>query len=260
MLLKINNHPKVCYLILLLLSLVLYSDQNPSEPFQANPCKACDFFVWNFFSAGIYSLRKHLLKECSYIGRGGRQFVIISPGSLLQVLYPMKNFSPDECVWCGGKYEDHIKLAWAKKKHLYSPFDLSLDEVTKRARRSKIEQVWKTIPPEIRTIYKFHERYVVDVDSLVTTSKRKSEKRRLSKEKIKQQYGSDKTVKTYIAFGIKYVLPSFPEPGLSKFIVLNQLNRLIQIQEYENEAIDLQQRGQFTRGRARRLKAKFGQI
>jgi len=172
----------------------------------------------------------------------------------------MQHFSPDECLWCGGKYEDHNKLAWAKKKLLYTPFDLNLDKVTKRARRSKIEQVWKTVPPDIRTIYKFHERYAVDADSLTETSKWKSEQERLLKEKIKQKYGSDKTMKTHSAFGIRYMLPSFQEPSLSRFIVHNQLNRLIQIQEYENEAMDLQQRGQFSRGRARRLKAKFGQI
>lgn len=175
-------------------------------------------------------------------------------------MYPLKHCSPDECLWCGGKYEDHVKLSWAKKNYLYTPFDLHLDSVAKRAKKSKAEQVWKTVPPDVRTIYKFHERYVLNIDSVIGASKRKSEQKRILKEKFKQQYGSDKTMKTHKIFGIRYALPGPPDPGLLRYIVLTQFNRLIQIQEYENEALDLKRRGHFTHGQSRRLKAKFGLI
>lgn len=70
---------------------------------------------------------QHLLRDCVYEGRGGRKFVRIQPGSILQLLYPCSRYSPDRCLICGGSFQDHIDLWWGK--HRYRPYDRLTDAI-----------------------------------------------------------------------------------------------------------------------------------
>jgi hypothetical protein len=97
---------------------------------------ACGLYIWNAPSALLHKWCTHLLRECIYEGRGGVKFVRIEPGSILQLLYPsLRHYSPDSCVLCGGTYQDHLALAWAK--HLYTPLDRRLDDDYKNGRLEK---------------------------------------------------------------------------------------------------------------------------
>jgi hypothetical protein len=88
---------------------------------------ACGLYIWNAPSALLHKWCTHLLRECIYEGRGGVKFVRIEPGSILQLLYPsLRHYRPDSCLLCGGTYQDHLALAWAK--HLYTPLDRRLDD------------------------------------------------------------------------------------------------------------------------------------
>jgi len=89
---------------------------------------ACGFYIWDAPSALLYKWCHSLMKDCVYEGLGGRKFVRIEPGSLLQLLYPCSRYKPDKCLLCGGHYKDHLTLSWAK--HLYTPLDLYLDKIT----------------------------------------------------------------------------------------------------------------------------------
>lgn len=51
---------------------------------------------------------------------------------MLQLLYPAHRYSPDKCLICGGTFDDHLTLWWAKKKLLYTPYDRILDETFQR--------------------------------------------------------------------------------------------------------------------------------
>jgi hypothetical protein len=173
--------------------------------------------------------------------------MLIPPGSLLQLLYPCDQYSPDACIWCGGNHADHVALAWSKT-YLYSPFDLLLDRVKKEATTTNEIKVWKDVPPTIKITYGFHKRYVIDVDAPSENMKRDKEGKAIYDT-------SQVTVsKTY---GIRYLLPRFPQSHLARQIVTFQLNRLIEIQQLENEVLELKQHGEYSRNRERRLKSQL---
>ncbi|KAL7573098.1 hypothetical protein ACA910_018781 [Epithemia clementina (nom. ined.)] len=77
-------------------------------------------------SALLHKWCHYLAKDCIYEGRGGVKFVRVAPGSMLQLLWPCSKYSPDACLWCGGNFQDHLKLNWFR--HLYTPLDQWLDE------------------------------------------------------------------------------------------------------------------------------------
>ena len=251
-----------------------FKQQNDLKTMFASQRKACRFYVWNVASAGLYSLCQHLCRDCKYEGRGGREvrgcikgflpmslfttpeliklifarkFLLIPPGSLLQLLFPCDQYSPDSCLWCGGSHVDHVSLVWSKR-HLYSPFDMMLDRIKNQATMTKEVKVWNDVPPDIKTTYMFHTRYVVDIDiPPVGMTRDKSGKALYDHSKMSQ-------TKT---FGVRYLLPKFQQSHVARQIVTLQLNRLIEIQQLENEILELRQHGMYTRQRERRLKSQL---
>lgn len=176
--------------------------------------------------------------------------MLIPPGSLLQLLYPCDQYSPDACIWCGGNHADHVALAWSKK-YLYSPFDLLLDSVKKEATTRKEIKVWKDVLPDIKTTYGFHKRYVIDIDAPSENVKRDKEGRAIYNA---SEMSVSKT------FGIRYLLHRFPQSHVARQIVSFQLNRLIEIQQLENEVLELKQHGEYSRNRGRRLKLQLQEM
>jgi hypothetical protein len=173
--------------------------------------------------------------------------MLIPPGSLLQLLYPCDQHRPDACIWCGGNHADHVALAWSKT-YLYNPFDLMLVRVKEEATTTSEIKVWKEVPPDIKTTYGFHKRYVVDVDA-------PSENMTRDKEG-KASYDPTQMFESKL-FGIRYLLPRFPQSHVARQIVTFQLHRLIEIQQLENEVLDLKEHGEYSRNRKRRLKAQL---
>jgi hypothetical protein len=165
----------------------------------------------------------------------------------LQLIYPCNQYSPDACIWCGGNHADHVDLAWSKK-HLYSPFDMALDRVRKEAASIVENKVWKDVPADITTIYGFHKRYVTDIDNLPNIPKRDRDGRP----------SFDPHVFSLIrTSGVRYLLPRLDSPRFSQLVVLFQLRRLIEIQQFENEIGRLKVNGKYTRYRAKREKNRL---
>jgi hypothetical protein len=54
-------------------------------------------------------------------------------------------------------------------------------------------------------------------------------------------------------------LPRFAiaSPLFSRQIVMRQLNRMIEIQQFENEVLELKKHGEYSRRRARRIKERL---
>ncbi len=96
--------------------------------------------------------------------------MLIPPGSMLQLLHPLRRYSTDRCVFCGGSFHDHLELWWSQK-HLYKPFDLHLDMILKKgveekvvlpSRRRKGKYNKGVAPAVTSTEHVFHRRYVQD--------------------------------------------------------------------------------------------------
>ena len=58
-------------------------------------------------------------------GKGGKKYVRIQPGSMLEVLYPCSQWAPDRCVLCGDSFGAHLKQWW--RGQWDKPFDQFLD-------------------------------------------------------------------------------------------------------------------------------------
>lgn len=142
-------------------------------------------------------------------------------------------------------------MAWSKT-HLYSPFDLMLDRVKKDATSLQVTQVWKDVPPDVKTVYGFHKRYVIDVNDALKGIKGKKERRKKMEEVIEERYGNTKNVAAKNVYGVRFALPRFDHLSGIREIVESRLRRLIEIQEIDNEVIDLKKHGAYSkRGAAR---------
>jgi len=180
---------------------------------------------------------------------------LVPPRSFLQLIYPCDQYNPDACLWCGGTYKDHVLLAWSKN-HLYSPFDLHIDQIKDKATSWQITKVWNDVPPDVKTIYGYHKRYVLDTEDLLKGLTNQREQRRRLKATLVERYG-DEHVAAINKFGVRYVLPRFPHLHVLREIVESRLNQLIEMQQFENEVIDLKKHGECSRAGARRVKAKL---
>ena len=223
--------------------------------------KACGFYVWDAPSALLYKWCNHLLRDSVYEGRGGRKFVRIEPGSMLQLLYPASHrYSPDRCIFCGGSFEDHVALKWSK--HLYNPFDLLLDKTLRAGRTVKREEfparVVKhrgksiTLPPrpsEEKFDFLFHRRYITDLDQLRDVSN-KIKSRKWGRKKRAQKYlsevasameGSQGVDTRMVNYGngrqMWYIVPSATNSSkivqAARWVVLNAVDSLIRLERYE---------------------------
>lgn len=172
--------------------------------------------------------------------------MLIPPGSLLQLLYPCNQYSPDKCLWCGGSHADHVVLAWSKR-YLYSPYDLMLDRVTKEATTRKEIKVWKDVPPDIKTTYGFHKRYVVDIDA---------PQRNVKKDREGKAVYDPSRMSATKSFGVRYLLPRCERPHVSRLLVMSQLNHLIELQELQNKVLELKQYGEYSRRNFKRLRER----
>jgi len=226
----------------------------PKNPISTDR-RACGFYLWDALSAGKYHLCRHLLRDCVYEGRGGRRFVRIEPGSLLQLLYPLSQHHPDRCLVCSGTFRDHLTLWWSK--HLYTPYDLYLDTVYEKGmfvteekepalvggtRRQKQQQ--KRIPPLVKTASAFHRRYVFDLGLFLQIG---SQKESVRKRKLKQaddilEPFGPLELRRLEEFKTTYVVPSIqknlglsqPLVRVTRSIILRQIDALIARQTLEN--------------------------
>ena len=166
--------------------------------------KACMIYIWDFPSAVLSKWCHHLQRDCIYEGRGGKKFVRIEPGSMLQLLYPCSRYSTDRCWLCGGNFRDHLTLWWSK--HLYTPFDSHVDQVYRESvvdvsDLSSHEQQHRNLE------YAFHRRYVVDLDESLRGANYDSEKTKQVVERlVKQRFPLAK--ENYCGVEIRSSVPS----------------------------------------------------
>ncbi|CAB9501989.1 expressed unknown protein [Seminavis robusta] len=270
--------------------------------------RACSWFVWDGPSALLHRWCHHLLKDCVYEGLGGKKFVRIEPGSVLQLLYPCSRYSSDRCMICGGTYRDHLTLWWAKQ--LYTPLDQYLDKTYQRAvvlethsssssshshkrssprrtrpsgstlggrrRRSTVGKP-KPAPTTISPtkVFAFHRHYVTDVNTLTEGIKNKKERRqKLRKELTKMSHkAGPMEVRILAENKVTYVVPSPLDQSpstnkhndkpssasatdddnkqrksalwmFSRSLVLGAMDRMIMMQEMENDKIRLKEQTQ----------------
>ena len=231
------------------------------------PGRACGFYLWDAPSALLYKWCNHLLKDRVYEGRGGRKFVLIEPGSILQLLYPSSHtYSPDRCVFCGGNFRDHVALKWSK--HLYTPFDMLLDRDQKQGRvvhQENIEVVTKrngkrvkiSIPGEERINFVFHRRYVSDKQRLVDYAKNIKGKRNRERILLQDTSREAALLRTgkplecrVVSLGNKMVGFFVPAPKekpsatllLVRQIVLSAVTSLVRLESYEESVAEAAQR------------------
>eukprot|EP00565_Helicotheca_tamesis_P005978 CAMPEP_0185734888 /NCGR_PEP_ID=MMETSP1171-20130828/23742_1 /TAXON_ID=374046 /ORGANISM="Helicotheca tamensis, Strain CCMP826" /LENGTH=270 /DNA_ID=CAMNT_0028405015 /DNA_START=62 /DNA_END=874 /DNA_ORIENTATION=+ len=137
---------------------------------------ACGFYMWDVISAVKYHWCMRLLRDNLYEGKGGKMFVRIRPGSILEALYPCSRHSPDRCIFCGMTFQDHLTKWWEPK--LSSPYDDHLDMIcTKGTSVQDNDKVAKTglwkkrsnavLNKKVKNtvkVYTFHEAYVEGVE------------------------------------------------------------------------------------------------
>lgn len=234
---------------------------------------ACGVYLWDAPSALLFFWTNHLLKDCIIEGRGGRKFVRIEPGSILQLLYPSrKRYSPDKCMLCGGSFRDHLLLWWTKCNGLYTPFDLQLDRVYQtgvetyapappkeakaiRANRKSNHGAHNSHPsfthPRVR--FQYHRKYVSEGEDIhgLTESKsnvsmnrtRDRDTKNLGKRNSSPSIPSDDRFEVreipLTARIMRYTIPLSKTQSLafsvSREIVLNACNNLIRLQDYEQQ-------------------------
>lgn len=197
--------------------------------------RACSLYVWDFPSAVLSKWYNHLIQDCIYEGRGGKKFVRIEPGSVMQLLFPhRKHFHCDRCLLCGGRFVDHLTLWWAK--HLYTPYDLYLDRTSRDGVHLKIEDDDRTTEAPPRE-HVYHRKYVLDPRELPQSIK-------AIKQELKERYPGKERFEIRQAGDIHYAVPaeeiskeSRKNPlllSLVRSICLQGVDRLIQLQASDN--------------------------
>jgi len=97
-------------------------------PCTTSSCR-CKFFLWNFISYVKFKETTSLIHENTIEGLGGKRFVRVKPGSLLERWYPQlraNQLKTDGCALCGHSFRDHLEYWWWCKKRSnggYSKFE-----------------------------------------------------------------------------------------------------------------------------------------
>lgn len=215
--------------------------------------RACGFYLWNAVSASMYHLCNYLMRDAIFEGKGGRKFVRIEPGSLLELLYPASRHSPDKCIFCGGTYADHMTLRWSK--HIYSPYDLYMDRTYSQGILQKVEVGSGThsggrrvaaSSDETAIRHVFHSRYVHDLELLFQGLAKASDKNRMLRQKINEDPYLSDPAEMRKGLNTFYVVPlssskkrgiGFPLLKFARQRVLDAVDALISIEERENELL-----------------------
>ena len=94
----------------------------------------CKFFLWDFISYIKFRETTALVKENTIEGLGGKRFVRVKPGSLLERWYPQlraNKLKTDGCFLCGHTFREHLEYWWWCKKRSnghYSKFESVIGE------------------------------------------------------------------------------------------------------------------------------------
>lgn len=223
-----------------------------------NHRRACNFYAWDIRSAALYKWCHHLLKDHVYEGRGGKKFVRFESNSILQLLYPCRQYSPNKCIVCGGSFPDHLELWWSK--NLYTPFDMYMDktyedalqiddgvEGTRNERKGASKKTTPAIfgPPT----YSFHRRYVQDVSDLIHGVDGFENQMRVLRQKLRKdskrqsEIAHNLRLTRFPECGIAYVTPQAKSENgkrlswalrIARSLCLNSLENFVRLQESEN--------------------------
>ncbi|KAL7478535.1 hypothetical protein ACHAW6_004291 [Cyclotella cf. meneghiniana] len=92
----------------------------PSSHSRIEPSCTCKFFVWDFWSYFKHRETTYQLHRNTYEGLGGRKFVRVQPGSILEKWYPQLRrgaLRKDGCLLCGYSFTDHLEF-WSTCKQI----------------------------------------------------------------------------------------------------------------------------------------------
>ena len=113
----------------------------------------CKFFMWDFISYIKFKETTSQVKENTIEGLGGKRFVRVKPGSVLERWYPQlraNQLKVDGCFLCGHSFRDHLEYWWWCKKSStggYSNFESVIGEGISDNKR-----------------HSFHNKYVNELD------------------------------------------------------------------------------------------------
>ncbi len=175
------------------------------------------------------------MRDCVYEGKGGHRFLRIPPGTMLQLLHPLKRYSTDRCAFCGGSFHDHLELWWSQK-HLYKPFDLHLDMLLKEGVEEKVVspprrrkgKYNKGIAPAVMSKeHVFHRRYVHE------------ETKEEIQQKLKQKRSNDMPEWEERQIGpVHYTIPFPRQFSISALVIREIVARgvdfLIALEQFDN--------------------------
>lgn len=96
---------------------------------------SCAVFVWDIASCIRYYTCRRLVRDQVFEGIGGRKFVRIKPGGLLELLYPCNQHGPNKCMVCGNTFSNHLHDWWQRKLKVNN--DVEQEQITTRMNESK---------------------------------------------------------------------------------------------------------------------------
>lgn len=108
--------------------------RHKNTPCSTSSCR-CNFFLWNFISYIKFKETTSLVNENTIEGLGGKRFVRVKPGSLLERWYPQLRagqLKTNGCALCGHSFPEHLEYWWWCKKRSsnedYSKFESVIGE------------------------------------------------------------------------------------------------------------------------------------
>lgn len=194
----------------------------PSSPPPPPPSCHCNFYLWSPLSYIKYHTVHHQARLHTYEGLGGKKFVRIPPGSLLEKWYPQKALlKEDGCCICGYGWKDHLEYWWWKKKKKIIKtttgakstrgklLDEYLDDSCKElAKQSRILLKKDDSSKNFGAKYSFHRNYVDEVTPSTTATTKNSDKhkqRGILFARKKDPY-KGKEIRTCLSGGVSYLV------------------------------------------------------
>lgn len=148
----------------------------------------CKFFLWNIVSYIKYKETTYQVNENTIEGLGGKRYVRMPTGSLLERWYPQlraNQLKTDGCILCGYSFREHLEYWWWCKKQAtggVSKFESVIgSEVRRRSGGKK---------------YSSYNQYV---NELLDSSRRIQRKRLREKFEIRDSFEGN----------VSYVIPPF---------------------------------------------------
>lgn len=155
------------------------SSSSSSQMKHTSSCH-CKFFVWNVLSYLKYKETLYQTRQNTIEGRGGKKFIRMQPGSMLEKWYPQLKsglLKPDGCVLCGFSYKEHLEYWWRCRRRQggVASFDRYINNASKRLEQDAKKKSRATSEDER---FAFHQQYLDEVKARSKQTKQKATARK----------------------------------------------------------------------------------